>query len=444
MNGCDNLHDDDTSGFIDDPLEGLSEQFTEVSTVHVSERNVVSRGKRYGRWWIIKGVNPEFNATTGVVALRKEFDIMSSMRHPLIADVHSIESVPGLGVCIVMEDAGSHDLARWLEGCPSRRSRRKVARQLLTAVEYMHSRGVVHRDLKPSNIVIDDLDDNVKVIDFGLADTVSHAVFKSPAGTPGYMSPEQEQESRPDVSNDIFSLGRVLEELRPGVSWRLAARACVRPLPRRPRNVAAVRRCLSMWRGLAVSLWVAIGLAAVVGIVMLLASLARQDGRLPYEGVPQTALPTVVDTLPVPATMTPTVPGQAVPAPGQTAPAAEIPASPAAGIPSSPSGQTASQAAAAQLASEYAAPDAERKKMIDAILEEGKRVVDSELKKADSRRIIPMYGRPDYNIYELGEAMDAFCSRYDSRLNQYERALLRGELSLYGNKKFVEWVKKYE
>lgn len=422
MNGCDSQYDDDTSGFVDDPLEGLSERFTEVTTVHVSERNIVSRGKRYGRWWVMKGINPDYSGTTAAVALRKEFEIMSSLRHPMIADVHSIETVPGLGACIVMEDAGSRNLMEWLKGCPPREMRRKVARQLLTAVEYMHSRGVVHRDLKPSNIVIDDLNDNVKIIDFGLADTVSHAVFKSPAGTRGYMSPEQEHESRPDISNDIYSLGCVLGELHAGYKWRFVSRACVRSMPYRPRNVEGVRRYLRAWHGAKVTLLVLAGLVAMVSLLLMLRPLWLQVAPLPQ------AVPVRTVTLPVDSQAPAAVP-TAVPV---SAPAV-----------SAPTAVTAPATVAAP-AAQPAEGDEARLRMIEDVIAEGKKAVDKDLKRADSCRIIPMYGIPDYNVKDLQRVLDDFFNRHSGEFSQYEMARIQSEVSNYATIKFAEWAKKYD
>lgn len=71
------------------------------------------------------------------------------------------------------------------------KERRRLAWQLLNAVDDIHGVQVVHRDLKPSNIMITRNGHQLKIIDFGLADSDSYCWLKQAAGTAGYSSPEQ-------------------------------------------------------------------------------------------------------------------------------------------------------------------------------------------------------------------------------------------------------------
>ena len=96
----------------------------------------------------------------------------------------------------------------------------KLALQIASALEYIHSHGVVHRDLKPENIMVDPNDD-IKLIDFGIAANVgsrrlTFAKFSQTMGTPDYISPEQVKGKRGDARSDIYALGLMLYEMLTG------------------------------------------------------------------------------------------------------------------------------------------------------------------------------------------------------------------------------------
>ncbi|MET0858784.1 MAG: serine/threonine-protein kinase, partial [Telluria sp.] len=89
---------------------------------------------------------------------------------------------------------------------------------LLLALEYAHSRGVVHRDIKPANLLLAG-GAHVKVGDFGIARMESSTLTQtgSMVGTPSYMSPEQFRGDPVDGRADVFSAGIVLYQMLTGV-----------------------------------------------------------------------------------------------------------------------------------------------------------------------------------------------------------------------------------
>ncbi|MGO8786701.1 MAG: serine/threonine-protein kinase [Terriglobia bacterium] len=96
----------------------------------------------------------------------------------------------------------------------------KIALRLLDALGYIHGQGVVHRDLKPENIMID-ADDNIKLIDFGIAANagarrITFAKLSNTMGTPDYISPEQVKGKRGDARSDLYALGAILYEMLTG------------------------------------------------------------------------------------------------------------------------------------------------------------------------------------------------------------------------------------
>ncbi len=229
------------SGIILTDAADFNPEFTDFETLNQGRTNIVVKARRQGRWWVLKGLTEATrNDYAHIQLLRKEFEIMSSMQHPGIAMAVSIENVPEYGPCIVMEWVDGVTLKGWLAERRSSAERRRVAFQIMDALEYVHGKQAAHRDLKPSNIMITRNGNHVKLIDFGLSDTDDFAVYKQPAGTKGYLSPEQASTRVTDVRNDIYSLGCVLEDMEIGKPQIICR--CKASAGKRYSNISEVRR----------------------------------------------------------------------------------------------------------------------------------------------------------------------------------------------------------
>jgi eukaryotic-like serine/threonine-protein kinase len=96
----------------------------------------------------------------------------------------------------------------------------KITTRILDALQYIHDHGIVHRDLKPENVMVDD-EDNIKLIDFGIASDLrgrrlTFAKLSQTMGTPDYISPEQVKGKRGDARSDLYSVGVMLYEMLTG------------------------------------------------------------------------------------------------------------------------------------------------------------------------------------------------------------------------------------
>lgn len=181
-----------------------------------SRYNRLVKARRDSRWWMLKGLKPEFDADMVMhELLRKEFNLGMMLRHQGIVGVVSFEQVPQLGggEFIVLEWVEGVTLKQWLEQPHSWREKVDVLQQLCDALDYCHRMNVVHRDIKPSNIMITP-DSRAVIIDMGLAVTGNQITFRAPAGTDRYMAPEQRQEGV--VINgqaDLYAVGCIMREM---------------------------------------------------------------------------------------------------------------------------------------------------------------------------------------------------------------------------------------
>ena len=252
--------------------QGFADSFTEFS-VHGNCR--VGRVRRYDRFYFVKALRADLRDDPSLRRqLRKEFDIMLKAEHHGIVRAIDFFYSEELGDAILMEYVPGLDLRQWLEEKPSRKERRRVARQLLEAAAYMHRRGMVHRDLKPENILITGEGNSVKIIDFGLADTADSAVLKRAAGNAGYSAAEQQEGADAHPTADVYSLSLLIRQLRPGPEWLIAAKKGSDPRPekryadagRMLRAVGAIVRLLKT------------GAAAATVVIMALIAMFSYSG----------------------------------------------------------------------------------------------------------------------------------------------------------------------
>jgi len=150
----------------------------------------------------------------------REQDIGRKLEHPGVMKVFPENGHSQL--YMVMEWVDGRLLRQLLneqKKLPPERATR-IALGIANALDYIHSHGIVHRDIKPENIMID-ANDNIKLIDFGIAADVAarrltFAKFSQTMGTPDYISPEQVKGKRGDARSDIFALGVMLYEMLTG------------------------------------------------------------------------------------------------------------------------------------------------------------------------------------------------------------------------------------
>jgi serine/threonine protein kinase len=181
----------------------------------------LARNPRLGRQVAVKMMHPGPDDLENERLLR-EGKALGKLNHPHIVGVHDVVEDREGRPCLVMEYVDGGDLAgRLTAERPPEADVLSWFADIVDAVGYAHSQGILHRDLKPANILFD-RGGTVKVGDFGLAAlargeaSLTLTLSGTTAGTEAYMSPEQKAGDPLDVRSDIYSLGVMFYEMLTG------------------------------------------------------------------------------------------------------------------------------------------------------------------------------------------------------------------------------------
>lgn len=196
-------------------------------------RRILGEG---GMGIVYMGIDPDLNRPVAIKTIRRgllqgraglelrerfrrEAQAEGRMLHPNIVAIYDFgEDIEGTPY-FVMEYVEGRSLKEFLSRGMhfNLQMTLHITSQLLSALDYSHSRGVVHRDVKPANILLTE-EDTVKIADFGIA-RMEESEFTATGrvmGTPQYLSPEQRAGQKTDARSDLYSTGLVLYELLTG------------------------------------------------------------------------------------------------------------------------------------------------------------------------------------------------------------------------------------
>lgn len=176
---------------------------------------------------VIKTIRPQLVTQRNVQArFLGEARVAAKLRHPNIASIYDFTMTEEGTACIVMEYIDGQNL-RQIQRERGRLPASEVlpvARQVLDALSYLHSRQFVHRDISTDNLMLgtDDLGKpKATLIDLGLAKSLeapdSYTQTGTVVGKVHYIAPEQLSRGAPGVTIDgrcdLYSFGVVLYEL---------------------------------------------------------------------------------------------------------------------------------------------------------------------------------------------------------------------------------------
>lgn len=183
---------------------------------------------------VYRGIDPD---TRGVVAIKtilearlestsalprflREMQILAGLDHPGVVKIRD-RGMCAEGHFLVMEFVDGEPLDKRIRAGDAfpRKQALDITDRIASALEYLHSQGIMHRDLKPGNIMVDH-QGHVTLVDFGLSRFLDGGGTVTGEGrvigSPHYLPPEQWRGEKPDHRADVYQLGVLAIELLTG------------------------------------------------------------------------------------------------------------------------------------------------------------------------------------------------------------------------------------
>nr|ABY58284.1 serine-threonine kinase [Persea americana] len=169
----------------------------------------------------IKVIDKEKVLKVGMIdQIKREIATMRLASHPNVVQLYEVMATKTKIYFVLEYVKGGELFNKVAKGKLKEDVARKYFQQLVSAVDFCHSRGVYHRDLKPENLLVDE-NENLKVTDFGLSALAESkrqdGLLHTTCGTPAYVAPEVISRKGYDGAKaDIWSCGVILFVLLAG------------------------------------------------------------------------------------------------------------------------------------------------------------------------------------------------------------------------------------